>query len=321
MSDMLNDNKYLHKEVQQEQKEKIPKSVMPVVTASRKKLGEILVEKGLVTWPTVERLLPLCKKSGIRFGNLLEELGLVTSQELAQALAVQYNCKTVVDIAKYHFSSDVLKLVPIETAVEHTLFPLKVQNNVLALAVFDPTNEKVIENIKKNTNLQICQFIATKKHINEAIAKYYLRKEVREDDGNTVLIVENEKVLLTMLMNILVREGYRVVTASDGMEAYRAVITNRPNLILTDAEMPKFDGYALLASLKSIPETNKIPVILLSGSNNREEEAEAYEKGFFDYVPKPVNELTLKAKVKRAIKSHRYLISLRGNAGAALLGF
>jgi PleD family two-component response regulator len=112
-----------------------------------------------------------------------------------------------------------------------------------------------------------------------------------------------------MLTNMLSREGYNIITACDGMEAYKAVIINKPKLVITDKEMPKFSGYALLDSLKSIPETNRIPVILLSGSNNPDEEADAYEKGFFDYISKPVRELTLKAKVKRALRSHSHLIS------------
>jgi PleD family two-component response regulator len=87
------------------------------------------------------------------------------------------------------------------------------------------------------------------------------------------------------------------------MEAYKEIIASKPRLILTDKEMPMFDGYALLESLRHIPETNTIPVILLSGSADPEEESTAYEKGFFDYISKPVRENTLRAKVKRALRA------------------
>lgn len=309
MSEMSNDSKYLIKEVVKVPTKAVKEEVKHVSVSTRKKLGEILVEKGIITSFTVERILPLCTKAGKRFGTILEEIGLITSEELAQALAIQYGCKIVADFAKYKFSHDILKLIPVETAVEHILFPLKVQNNTLALAVFDPTNDKVINNLKENTKMQIHSFIATRKDINKAIAKYYLNKDIPENEDNTILIVEDDKLILTMLTNMLSKEGYNIITACDGMEAYKAIISNKPKLVLTDKEMPKFNGYALLDSLKNIPETNRIPVILISSSNNPDEEAAAYEKGFFDYISKPVREMTLKAKVKRALRSHSHLIA------------
>ena len=309
MSGLSREDKFLIKELKKQPANEVKEEIKLVSTPDRKKLGEILVEKGIITSITVERILPLCTKAKKRFGTILEEIGLITSEELAQALAIQYGCKIVTDFAKYQFSHDILKLVPVETAVEHILFPLKVQNNVLALAVFDPTNEKVISNLKDNTRMQIRPFIATRKDINKAIAKYYLNKDISEKDDNTILIVEDDKLILTMLTNMLNKEGYNIITACDGMEAYKAIISNKPKLVLTDKEMPKFNGYALLDSLKNIPETNRIPVILISGSNNPDEEAAAYEKGFFDFISKPVREMALKAKVKRALKSHSHLIS------------
>ena len=309
MSGLSIEDKLLIKELNKKPANDVKEEIKQVSTPDRKKLGEILEEKGIITSITVERILPLCTKSKKRFGTILEEIGLITSEELAQALAIQHGCKIVADFAKYQFSHDILKLVPMETAVEHILFPLKVQNNVLALAVFDPTNEKVISNLKENTGMQIRPFIATRKDINKAIAKYYLNNDISDKDDNTILIVEDDKLILTILTNMLNKEGYNIITACDGMEAYKAIVINKPKLVLTDKEMPKFNGYALLDSLKNIPETNRIPVILISGSNDPDEEAAAYEKGFFDYISKPVRETTLKAKVKRALKSHRHLIS------------
>jgi len=309
MSEMSNDSKYLMKVLKTAPTKEIKEEVKHVSASTRKKLGEILVEKGIITSLTVERILPLCTKARKRFGTILEEIGLISSEELAQALAIQYGCKIVTDFAKYQFSQEVLKLVPMETAIEHILFPLKVQNNVLALAVYDPTNEKVINNLKENNKMQIHPFMATRKDINKAIVKYYLNKDISESIDNTIIIVDDDKLILKELSNMLKGEGYNIITACDGYEAYKAIISNKPKLVITDKTMPKFSGYDLLDSLKNIPETNRIPVILISISNNPNEEATAYEKGFFDYISKPVREMTLKAKVKRALKSHSHLIS------------
>jgi len=291
MSEFSNDDKYLKKEVK------------AVPTPQKKKLGGILVEQGILTIFTVERILVLSAKARKRFGTILEELGLVTGEELAQALAIQYGCKTVFDFWQYQFPADVLRLVPVETAVEHTVFPLKIQGNTLVLAVVDPTNEKLINNLAENSKMRVYTLITSRKEIKKAIARHYLKKDLTETDDITILVVEDDKLISLMITNILRKEGYRIITALNGMEAFKEIIASKPNLILTDKEMPMFDGYALLESLRHIPETNMIPVILLSESADPDEESNAYEKGFFDYLTKPIKENTLKAKVKRALRA------------------
>jgi CheY-like chemotaxis protein len=288
----------------------IPDQVKHASIPIRKKVGEILVEKGIITSLTVERILPICTKANKRLGTILEEIGLITSEELAQALAIQYGCKIVTDFAKYHYSKEVLQLIPIETAVEHLIFPLKIKDNILALAVYDPTDENVINNIKANINMQVIQFIGTRKDINKAIVRHYLGKDISYSTADTILIVDDDRLIVDSLTDILNKEGYNIITASDGMEAYKEIISHNPKLIITDKIMPKFNGYDLLNSIKNIPETNRIPVILISGANNPDEEATAFEKGFFDYISKPISAKTLKARVKRALKSNNNLISL-----------
>jgi len=301
MSVMLNDNKYLARET-------TPAAVAAsVAIPKRKRLGEILVGKGIITGFTAERILALAAKSGKRFGTILEEIGLITGDELAQALAIQYGYKTVSDFSRHQFPDAVLQLVPMETVLEHAVFPLKVQNGTLALAMIDPTIEKVINNLRVNAKMQIYPLIATRKDMNNAIARHYLKRPIAETQDETILVVDDDKLIIAMITTMLQREGYNVISASDGMEAFKEIISSKPRLILTDKDMPKFNGYALLDSLKQIAETKTIPIILISGSNNPEEEAIAYDKGFFDYISKPVKEITLKAKVKRALDLHNLL--------------
>ena len=88
------------------------------------------------------------------------------------------------------------------------------------------------------------------------------------------------------------------------MDAFRKAIGERPDVIVTDKEMPIFDGYKLLNSLRLLPETMRIPVILLTASLRETEESEAFEKGFFDYIAKPVTDITLLSRIKRALQVH-----------------
>lgn len=287
----------------------LAKSIKEISPPNRRKLGEILTLQGILTTYTVDRILTLSKNSGRRFGTVLEELGLVTGEELAQALAIQYNYKIVRNFVDHPFPETLLQLISMEAAIEHLVFPLKVQNNTLMLAMTDPTNERFLDNLKQNIQMQVYPFIATRKDINHAIAKHYLKQTLPEKEEKTILVVDGDKLILSMISGMLKGCEHKIILAADGMEAFKKIVCNKPKLIIADKETPKFNGYALLDSLKSLPETKIIPVILISNSTDPDEEAAAYEKGFSDYIMKPLKGSTLNAKVNRALKNHRPLFS------------
>lgn len=149
--------------------------------------------------------------------------------------------------------------------------------------------------------MTIVPFIATRRDIIAAINKHYLGKDKEPDNRKVVLVVEDNPLASSEISQALSKEGYRIVSAKDGIEAFKKAISEIPDVILTDKEMPGFDGYRLLESLKSLPETKRIPVLLLTASLNSEEEAEAFKKGFFDFRTKPVKDITLVTRIKRAI--------------------
>ncbi|OGP11460.1 MAG: histidine kinase, partial [Deltaproteobacteria bacterium GWA2_47_9] len=256
-----------------------------------------------VTVKTVERALTLAQAHNRRLGELLEDMGLVTGEELRDALAIQYKCKTANNLSKLEIAAELKQLISLEVAIENFLFPLKVEGKNLALAMADPTNTKVVENIAASNGLKIYPYIATKKDIHAAICKHYIGKEPNLTSEKTVLVVDDDNLIRNVYREILKKNGYRVVVAADGMDGYRQAISEKPHVIVTDKEMPKLNGYALLASLRNSPDTRQIPVILVTGTAmNAEEESKAFEKGFFDYITKPVNEITLAVRVKRAFQ-------------------
>jgi CheY-like chemotaxis protein len=273
--------------------------IIEVKMKQRQRLGEIFVEQNLLTMKTVERVIELSKNLDKRFGTVLEEMGLVTGEELAYALARQYNCKMISNFAKGSFSPQLLGIIPAEAALQNLLFPLKREGDKLALAMADPTKTKVVSNIAANNNLSIIPFVATSKDINAAICKNYFGMDITEPTRNSVLVVDDDKLIVETVIRIL-NKDYLVYTAMDGMEAYKVVLSKKPHVILTDKEMPKLDGYKLISSLKNIPETKAIPIILISVTISIEEELRALEAGFFDFIRKPINPLILLARVKRA---------------------
>ncbi len=268
----------------------------------RKLLGQILTEKGIITERTLQRTLARAKRFNKRLGAMLEETELITGEELANALAAQYGFRVVGNFAEHQFSPELLGLITVDVAMENMLFPLKLEGDRLALAMSDPTNTRIVSNIAANKGLKIVPFIATRKDIIAAISKHYLNKDLSSQQEKTILLVDADNLLCTMLGHLLSKEGCHVITAADGMEAYKSAISDAPQVIIVDRKIPKLDGYGLFDALKNIPETRLIPIILMTDCTDPEEEARAFEKGFFDFLTKPVKDVTLKTRVKRAFQ-------------------
>jgi CheY-like chemotaxis protein len=279
----------------------------------RQLLGEIFVRQGLLAEVSVQRLVEHAKKKNIRLGTLLEVIGLVTPEELAEALSIQYRCRKVMDFAKYHYSEQLLRIIPLESAVKHAIFPLKLENGRLGLAVADPTTGQLFREISGRHNLDIIPFVSTRTEINRAIAKHYLGQQMAEAGDKTILLVEDDNLVRDMVSKILTRHGYEVETAVDGMDAFNKIFTFRPKLVITDKEMPKLNGYDFLFSIKSFPEFRFTPVILMTAAASPAEEKEALEKGFFDFILKPVREIGLLTRVRRAFLSAEILYAHTGS--------
>jgi len=284
----------------------------PAQDNTRKPLGQIFVERGLLTEISVQRLVAHAKSKNIRLGELLEVIGLITPEELAEALATQYRCKKITDFAKFSYSPAILRTVPMEMAVKNTIFPLKMDGDKLALAVADPTIEGLYQEIFTQQNLKPILYVSTRTEINRAIARHYLGQAIQDPKVKTILLVEDDMLVREMVAKILTRKGYTVETAVDGMDAFSKIFTLKPKLVITDKVMPKLGGYEFLFAIRNIPEFRYMPVILMTAAATPDEEKEALEKGFFDFVLKPVKEIGLLTRVQRAFQSSE---SLYGKTG------
>ena len=269
----------------------------------KKKIGEILVENGTISEKTLQRALERAEKQNAKIGYILEEMGVITGQELAEALALQFGYKMATNIDRHTFPADVLNVISVDIAMRYLLFPLKREKNVLSLAMADPADTRIVSNIAENNDLTVIPVIASRADIIAAINKHYLGKDTAPDRSNTVLIAEDSPLTGEELAQTLISSGFKVIVAKDGIEAFKIAISESPKVIITDKEMPGFGGYRLLESIKSLHETKNIPVILLTASSNSEEEADAFRKGFFDFITKPVKDVTLITRIKRAIQA------------------
>ena len=77
-------------------------------------------------------------------------------------------------------------------------------------------------------------------------------------------------------------------------------IAENPDLIICDSVMPRMDGFAMLRAMRANPATSAIPAILLTSKASGEEEQKAFEAGFLDFIPKPVQPIRVITRVKHA---------------------
>ncbi len=267
-----------------------------------KHLGDILVEAEIISKKTLERALVRQKEGKERLGTVLEEMGVITEDELAEALGAQFKFKTIKNFIDHSFSQELLDLLPSDFAMKKLVFPLKQKDTMLAVAITDPFDMETMEMLSRITGFQIIPVISTRREILDAISRYYLKSTVRADSGAAILVVEDSAPVASLIQVALSRAGYPVLVASDGLEGLKIAISERPKLIITDSVMPRMDGFGLLRALKANPMTSEIPVIMLTSKASTEDEQKALEFGFIDFIPKPVQPVRVVSRVKRALE-------------------
>jgi len=117
---------------------------------------------------------------------------------------------------------------------------------------------------------------------------------------NTVLLVDDIPANIKILVGAL-RENYRLVVATSGLDALKAANEKQPDLILLDVMMPGMDGYEVCKRLKSQRETADIPIIFVTAMNEEKDETRGFLLGAVDYIVKPVNPVIVKARVQTHI--------------------
>jgi DNA-binding response OmpR family regulator len=113
----------------------------------------------------------------------------------------------------------------------------------------------------------------------------------------TVLVVEDDPVILRLLEVNFELEGFGVVLAHDGAEGIEMARSHRPDVIISDIMMPRTSGLELLTTLKGDPATKEIPIILLSAKAQTSDLKTGMDAGADDYVTKPFEPLDLVERV------------------------
>lgn len=123
-----------------------------------------------------------------------------------------------------------------------------------------------------------------------------------------ILVVDDEENIRELVKFNLEKEGYQVITASDGNEAIKVAREQLPDLIILDIMLPGMDGLEVCRNISNCPSTKGIPIIMLSAKGEELDKVLGLEMGADDYVTKPFSPRELVARVRARLRRNAEVI-------------
>lgn len=133
----------------------------------------------------------------------------------------------------------------------------------------------------------------------------------------TILVVEDDSAIASLLKNVLDEEGYDVIEAADGEEAIHQAIRNAPHLIILDIMLPRLNGFAVINTLRHNIKTAHIPILVLSARRETMDKLRAFSGQVDDYLTKPfdLDELLARIRIQLRHVEENLLSPLTGLPG------
>lgn len=137
-----------------------------------KRIGDILIERGLINHKQLEQALAHQKVHGGLLGQILIGMGAITEEEVALALTAQYGFPFL-PLESYEIDETITQLIPEQVARQYCLIPIDRIGNALTVAMADPSNSQAVEDIELLTHCMVQTFVSTPTDIQKAIERYY----------------------------------------------------------------------------------------------------------------------------------------------------
>ncbi|MFU8814257.1 MAG: twitching motility response regulator PilG [Pseudomonadales bacterium] len=119
--------------------------------------------------------------------------------------------------------------------------------------------------------------------------------------GIKVLVIDDSKTIRRSAENLLTKEGFEVITATDGFDALAKIADSRPKIIFVDIMMPRLDGYQTCALIKSNSEFKMTPVVMLSSKDGLFDKAKGRIVGSDRYITKPFSKEELLGTIRTLV--------------------
>lgn len=160
---------------------------------NRKRLGDLLLEAGLIAQEQLEKALTVQKKTGERLGKALINLGYISESKIIQALELQLGVPQV-DLSTILITPEVAAAIPVAVAERYQVIPIKKEGRKLTLAMVDPTNFFAIDDVRMVSGCEVEPVIASEGEIMRAISKLYGVHDLVEKAVNKLKPEENTPV-------------------------------------------------------------------------------------------------------------------------------
>lgn len=172
-----------------------------------KKIGELLIDAGLITNAQLEEAINVSKKTGNRVGKTLVNMGIVTEENIAKSLAYQYNIEYI-SLNSIIIEPNIIKLIPETLAKRFNVIPLAKTDDSLKVAMVDPVDILAMDSIKKVVGQQILPAVVTESEIQKAISQYYstaagsIEEAAKHVEGSGVELLKGEEDVTEKLEKI-----------------------------------------------------------------------------------------------------------------------
>jgi len=129
-----------------------------------------------------------------------------------------------------------------------------------------------------------------------------------------ILVVDDTPQNVKLLADLLAGKGYAVITATSGPEALALIDRERPDLVLLDVVMPEMSGYEVCRLIRARPETQVLPVVMVTALDPAQERVKGLEAGADDFLTKPINRPELLARVRSLLRIKQLYATVEAQA-------
>jgi len=244
-----------------------------------------------------------------RAWTLVQETTGLSPEELTSAIAEEARVP-VADLSEA--DPRARALIPPSVAHGRTLLPLSCTEREIRIAISNPQNHSAKRDIESLTSRTVRFEVADPEALAAAVEEAYGPAFEREEpaglsdslpDGPHVLVVDDEVGQRALFRSVLEQDGYRVSVAVDGPDAVEKLSEGTAfDLVTLDYWMHRMNGLRVLQHIRSTSAIADIPVIMVTGAEDRRIEMSLFEAGADDYIAKPIDAPLFKLRVKAVLR-------------------